>query len=34
MLTLNKGVATRTALDAMTGHVIGSAVLTGLYEKE
>lgn len=34
MLTLNNGVATRTALDSMTSHVIGSAVLGGLYQKE
>ena len=34
MLTLNNGVATRTALDAMTSHVIGSAVIAGLYQKE
>ena len=34
MLSLNNGVATRTALDMMTGHVIGSAVLAGLYQKE
>lgn len=33
-LPLNKGVATKIALDAMTGHVIGSAVLSGLYQKE
>ena len=33
VLTLANGVATDTALDAMTGHVIGSAVLTGLYQQ-
>ncbi len=33
-LNLTNGVAANTALDAMTGHVIGSAVLTGLYQKE
>jgi Raf kinase inhibitor-like YbhB/YbcL family protein len=34
VMGLNNGVATNTALDAMTGHVIGSAVLTGLYQKQ
>jgi hypothetical protein len=33
VLSLNNGAATNTALDAMTGHVIGSAVYTGLYQK-
>lgn len=33
VMGLNNGAATNTALDAMTGHVIGSAVLTGLYQK-
>jgi len=33
VIGLSNGVATNTALDAMTGHVIGSAVLTGLYQK-
>jgi Raf kinase inhibitor-like YbhB/YbcL family protein len=32
VLTLSNGVATNTALDAMTSHVIGSALLTGLYQ--
>ncbi|RUR12461.1 YbhB/YbcL family Raf kinase inhibitor-like protein [Legionella sp. km772] len=34
MLSLSNGAATRTALDDMTGHVIGSAILSGLYQKE
>lgn len=33
VMNLKHGVANKTALDAMTGHVIGSAVLTGLYQK-
>lgn len=33
VMELNNGAATNTVLDAITGHVIGSAVLTGLYQK-
>lgn len=34
VLDLNTGAPTNATLDAMTGHVIGSAVLGGLYQKE
>lgn len=33
ILTQDNGAATNTVLDAMTGHVIGSAELVGLYQK-
>lgn len=32
ILTLPNDASTNTALDAMTGHIVGSAVLTGLYQ--